>query len=131
MATQGLARLLPLLDAASNDDHETAPTAPELLPPHLLPRLETALAKTLQKPPDAQTRADDGLLGSPHLALTVASLPALARAAADGKEVFRSREFVAAVAARVGEREKGMQKWEREMAAEGVNALLKAPKPRS
>lgn len=66
------------------------------------------------------------MLGSPHLALTVASLPALARVGGNGG-VFRCPEFVAAVAARVEERVGVMEKWEREMVVEGVKALKAYP----
>jgi hypothetical protein len=98
-----------------------------------------ALHRILRKPPATQTRADEGLLGSPHLALTVAGLPCLARATAGaaaaasldgvgdggkcGDVLFRSPEFVAAVAARVGERVGGMQEWEREMVVGALRAL--------
>ena len=140
MAIQGLARLLPLVvnpPSAPSDPKVDSPrsynskssdndTPPLLLPPSLLPKLETALAKTLQKPPESQTRADEGLLGSPHLALTLASLPSLARTApapASHAGVFRSPAFVGHVVARVGERGGGMQDWERGMFVEGLRAL--------
>lgn len=143
MAVQGLSRLLPLtLDPSSSppqpSPHTTnAPPPPVLLPPTLLPRLETALAKTLRKPPSSQTRADEGLLGSPHLALTIAALPRLARETAassseDGGNsgggsrcggVFRSPEFVTWLRARIKEREAGMQEWERGMVVEGLRGL--------
>lgn len=143
MAIQGLARLLPLVaspsSAAPPDPNADRPrsysskssidndTPPLLLPQTLLPRLEAALATTLQKPPESQTRADEGLLGSPHLALTLASLPPLARTApassASHAGVFRSPAFVGHVVARVGERGGGMQDWERGMVVEGLRAL--------
>lgn len=137
MATQGLSRLLPLLlldspppppkkqkdsraaaQAASSSGHDH-------LPPQLLPKLERAILHIVRKPPQAQAGRDDGLLGSPHLALTIASLPRLApqqHTTGDGG-VFRSPEFLACVAARAAERAKGMEPWERDMLSEAFRAL--------
>lgn len=120
MAIQGLSRLLPLtLDAASSPSSDGSSP----LPPALLPRLATALHDVVRKPPDAQGRADEGLLGSPHLALTIASLPRLAREGTGGGSALCSPAFVALLRARVGERVDGMQAWERDLVTEGLKGL--------
>jgi len=71
-------------------------------------------------------KEEEGLLGSPHLALTLSAIVRLERGREGFGEggVFRGeKKFLTLLAARAGERAGRMEEWERVMVREGIATL--------
>jgi len=124
MATFGISRLL------SSSSSSLPPSRPSFLPSlhaALLPIFVVSAGKGGKGGGrEGGRREEEGLLGSPHLALTLSAIVRLegGREGMRERGVFRGEEkFLTLLAARAGERAGGMEGWEREMLREGIITL--------
>ena len=124
MATFGISRLL-----SSSSPSSLPPSRPSFLPSlhaALLPIFVVSAGEEGKGRREGERREEEGLLGSPHLALTLSAIVRLegGREGGRGGGVFRGEEkFLTLLAARAGERAGRMEGWEREMVREGIITL--------
>ena len=126
MATVGISRLLSTSSSSSSSSPLPRPSFLLSLHAAMIPIFVVSAGEGGREGGKEGGREEEGLLGSPHLALTLAAIVRLERGREAGREggVFRGEEkFLTLLAARAGERAGRMEEWERVMVRKGIATL--------